>query len=713
MERKGKKDRCFGVIRRFLAAVFAGVLTLAIMIPAALALPEESYFSYTYNEWGDSALAPAGYSPSSVLYGQDMGTGPLKAPRDLFVDGETGELYIMDSGNNRLVVVDAGYDFLREYTAFSLGGETLTLNNPGGLFVSRERLLYICDTGNKRVLVSDLSGQVQKILGLPETDLIDPGLLYQPEKIVVDSAGRLYVQAVGVFSGLICMDENGGFVQFFGANRVEMTAAMMVDYLWKQLLSREQRSRMASFIPIEYSNLYIDADDFIYAASVHSSSSRGEIKKLNALGVNVLHIDPFASYAYAKDDYGDHPVAYIDNNPVDSMFADITVNEAGIISALDAKRGRVFQYDSESNLVTVFGGMGQQAGTFQAPSALVEMGDSLVVLDSKKNSLTVFDITDFGRLLHSAIGLYNAGYYLEAMTPWQAVLERCANYNLAYIGLGKANLRLARYPEAMENFRLGYDKKGYSDALSEMVIEFGRNNLGWILLGIALAYVVIRLLAPGTRKALARWQLLDRLGLRVSARAMAHPIDAMEAVKYRGQGSLTVALFIVLLLFVQGVLTRQATGFLFNGNRLDTIRLGTVLLGSVGLYALWVIANIAATTFMDGEGKPAEVAVASAYALQPYILLSLVGVAVSHVLTLEMGVFLTFLRIGAMGWSVALMAVSLMTVHQFTFKKTVVNLLATVAGMLVIAFLIALVVSMFQQLQVFFYTLFNEIVFRL
>lgn len=707
---KGRMHR-----KRYGALVCLGALLLSLLAPltTASALPEENYFSYVYNEWGDAVMAPTGYSPSRVLYGADIGTASLKAPADLFVDTARDELYIADAGNNRIVVVDEGYRFVREYGSFTMDGEELTLLNPNGVFVSEAGLLYICDTGNKRVLVATLDGEALHTFPLPESDLIAPGLDYQPLKIVVDSAGRMYVQAAGVFSGLICMDENGRFVQFFGTNRVEMTAAMMVEYLWKQLLSREQRARMTSFIPIEYSNIYIDSDDFIYAASVHSESSKGEIKKLNALGVNVLHIDPFSAYAYPKDDYGDHPVAYIDNNPVDSMFADIVVDAQGIISALDAKRGRVFQYDAESNLVTVFGGIGQQMGTFQSPSALESFGGNLVVLDSKKNSLTVFELTAFGSLLHTAIGLYNDGYYLEAMDPWNEVLRNCANYNLAYIGLGKANLRLGNYREAMDNFRLGYDKKGYSDALQELSIEFGRENLGWILLGILALLAAVKFLGPGIRRGIRRMRWPDRLGLRTSLSAMAHPIRAMEDVKFRGLGSLTVSLCIVLLFFLCAVLDRQGTAFLFNANRPDAIRIGIVLLSSAGLYVLWVLANIAATTFMNGEGKPSQVVVASAYALQPYILLTACAVAVSHLMTLEMGVFLTFLRIVAVGWSAVLMVVSLMTVHQFTFKKAIANMLATAVGILAIAFLIALIVSMFQQLQVFFYTLFNEVVFRL
>lgn len=697
-------------------AWLAFFLLLAAALPApARALHEENYFSYVYNEWGDAVPAPAGYSPSRVYYGEDLGAGPLKAPRDLFWEKASQELYIVDSGNNRIVVADQSLRFQREWKELQGPDGVETLKNPGGIFVTGQGTMYICDTGNKRVLVCGEDGGVIASLGLPVSELIDPGLDYQPEKVVVDSAGRIYVKAAGVFSGLISMDPKGAFIQFFGANRVEMTPSMMVEYLWKQLLSREQRSRMASFIPIEYSNVFIDPEDYVYAASVHSANSRGEIKKLNALGVNVLHISQFTQFQYPKDDYGDHPAAVIDNQPVDSMLVDVAVDGQGIITALDAKRGRVFQYDNESNLITVFGGIGHQLGTFQSPSAVEVAGGRVLVMDKTKNSITEFEITPFGELLHQATGLYNDGYYLEAMEPWSRVLDLCENYNLAYIGLGKANLRLENYPEAMRCFRMGYDKKGYSDALKELSIDFGRENLGWILLGLAALSILARLGGRKIQKGLDRafGGAARRLGLDTMARAMKHPIRAMEEVKYEGRGSWTLVILLLFLFFLSAVLSRQWTGFPFNPNRPDTINLGLILAGTVGLYALWTLSNVAVSSFMSGEGKASQVMIASAYALSPYIVLTLAATALSNVMTLETGVFLTFVRIGAVAWSGVVLAASLMTVHQFTFKKAMGNLVVTLFGMLVIAFLLSLIFSLFQQLYVFLYTIMNEVIFRI
>lgn len=201
--------------------------------------------------------------------------------------------------------------------------------------------------------------------------------------------------------------------------------------------------------------------------------------------------------------------------------------------------------------------------------------------------------------------------------------------------------------------------------------------------------------------------------MKTAVQVMSHPIQAMEDVKYEGSGSITLALGILILFFATSIIQRQWTGFPFNGERPDKIHLGIILMSTVGLYMLWVISNIAVSSFMGGEGKGEDVMIASAYSLQPYILLTLAAVVLSNVMTLETGVFLSFVQIAAVGWSVVAMTVSLMTVHQFTFKRTLANLLATLISMLVIAFLGSLIFSLFQQLYVFCYTIFNEIIFRM
>jgi hypothetical protein len=44
--------------------------------------------------------------------------------------------------------------------------------------------------------------------------------------------------------------------------------------------------------------------------------------------------------------------------------------------------------------------------------------------------------TSFANLVHNAIALYQDGRYVEALEPWQKVLEQNALFDLANRGLG-------------------------------------------------------------------------------------------------------------------------------------------------------------------------------------------------------------------------------------------------------------------------------------
>ncbi len=88
---------------RKLLACFLMLAVVASMIPTVHA--QNTFNSYTYDEWDESQKAPAGYAPVMVKNGLEIGTGNWKTPSDFFMSDE-GLLYVADTGNNRLIVLD-------------------------------------------------------------------------------------------------------------------------------------------------------------------------------------------------------------------------------------------------------------------------------------------------------------------------------------------------------------------------------------------------------------------------------------------------------------------------------------------------------------------------------------------------------------------------------------------------------------------------------
>lgn len=59
--------------------------------------------------------------------------------------------------------------------------------------------------------------------------------------------------------------EDGNFGGFVGSIPVDPNP---ITLLWKSLMSKEQREKLENFIPVEYTNLTLDADGFLFTVSL-------------------------------------------------------------------------------------------------------------------------------------------------------------------------------------------------------------------------------------------------------------------------------------------------------------------------------------------------------------------------------------------------------------------------------------------------------------
>ncbi|NLY89221.1 MAG: gluconolactonase [Firmicutes bacterium] len=473
-----------------LALIIAGCF--ACLPPAVQArLP---YHTYTYDYWGDVVYSPAAYLPNRLITGEDLGIGALRTPTDLFI-GKDGKIYILDAGNGRIVVTNDRWELVRVIDGFEKNGVPDRFNEPNGFFVTEEGHIYVADTGNGRLVELDPEGNFLREIGPPQSDIIPDDFTYRPTKLVVDRAGRIYVVARHVNQGLIELTPDGAFRSYMGASRVALN---MVDYFWKMIATREQRERMALFVPTEYNNLCIDDEGFIFVTTSalnewdiqRSIDSRSEddryapVRRLNLMGNDILrrrgYFPPVGDILIARKGSVRGP----------SMLVDVAVDdEVRVYSVLDRRRGRIFTYDSEGNLLYIFGAIGERFGNFRNPVALDYLGEKILVLDYETGTVTEFAVTAYGRLIREAVHLHFIGKYDEAAACWEEVLLQNANYEMAYVGIGRAFLRQGKYEEAMKNFKLGNHRKYYSRAFYYHRREVIGRNFG-LIVGILAAFVL-------------------------------------------------------------------------------------------------------------------------------------------------------------------------------------------------------------------------------
>ncbi|MBR6381493.1 MAG: hypothetical protein IKS07_07470 [Lachnospiraceae bacterium] len=487
MYRKQSKNKLMQTVR-IGAAVFAGVLALSAPM-SAMAVQEYGY-TYNYDYWGDVQEGPDFYSVCKVFTAADLGLEQkLSNPQGLYVKGDL--IYLCDGGNNRIIEIRRNspedLEVVRIIDSFTGDVEVTTFANPTDLAISDNGDFFIADQGNSRILKLDKDLNYIMQFDKPVDNTLDPEIAFAPNKVVIDTAERVYCIATGINKGLIKYEADGTFSGFVGATKVSYN---WTDYIWKKFATQEQRARMVSFVPTEYDNIYMDYEGFIYACASNlkeedlDAETVDAVRKLNLMGSDILVRN------------GDWPV-YGDlywgsggGHDGPSKFADVTVMDNDIYVCLDRERGRLFAYDDQGHLVFAFGGNGNMDGYFRRPIGIEHIGHELYVLDSLDCSITTFVPTEFGNLVYTAMETFDEGDYEASGAAWEEIMRQNGNYDLAYIGIGRAYLRQKNYAPAMKYFEVKYDADNYSKAYKQYRKEWVEEHIGIIVAVILVLFLV-------------------------------------------------------------------------------------------------------------------------------------------------------------------------------------------------------------------------------
>ena len=682
------------------------LLTIGILlsVPVSAAVP---YSGYLYDAWGDSVSAPIGYTPKTVYNSTDLIQNGLNNPSDLFIAND-GSIYISDTGNNRIAVFDHTMQLLRIISSMHTPQGDQPLGSPDGLFVDKYNNLFIALPEEHRLIMLDSEDNFVREFIRPETDLIDETIEFKPSKVLVNSSGTVFALVDGLYLGAIMYDETGNFLGFYGANDVVMSVSLVVDYYWKKIMSQEQISKMARYVPVQFSNFAIDEDNFIFTCTNDSTTTTNEICKMNAIGNNVL-TQWEQNVSSLTGDYGDLERVVYRGKTQDTAFVDICVNSNGMIFALDKARGRVFEYDQESKLLNVFGSIGYQQGAFQNPVAIDVFEQEVFVLDSGSGNITQFVCTDYGACVEQAVQLYNGGYYSEAREYWEKALSYNNNCELAYTGIGKALYESGNYKEAMKYFRLGYDRTAYSRAFKEYRLSVLRTVFPFVITGLLLLAIAFMVYQKFGRE---RKKIVKQKKKTILRQLLGRPTETFQELKYHKQWNIKGSFLILFLWFISSVFSKQLTNFKFNYNNTDNFNVIYTIMSTFGLLVLWTVINWAVAALLDGKGTIREIWVSGAYAMIPYVAASLINVLLSHLLTVDEGVFITIVSTIGLLWSAFLIIDSMHVIHDYSVAKTIGSIILVIASIVFVIFLCVLFFGLIQQFILFFKTIYVEMTLR-
>ncbi len=193
---------------------------------------------------------------------------------------------------------------------------------------------------------------------------------------------------------------------------------------------------------------------------------------------------------------------------------------------------------------------------------------------------------------------------------------------------------------------------------------------------------------------------------------MAHPFEGFEDLRWKKAYNMKVAMVIVVLFFVISVCEQLMTGFMFNRNYVKIFNIVPIVIQTFVLFFTWVIGNWALCTLFDGEGTMKNICVNTAYALVPMLIGKVINIILSNCLLRTEEAFIVFVSYLTLIWTAVLLISGMKTVHQYTIPKTLLFMFITIFAMVVIIILLVLLVSLFQQVYVFVYSIYTELLYR-
>ena len=667
------------------------VLVVSVFAPMSVSA-ETPYVTYTIDGYGWINQTQTAYLAYETI--TKFGDEILKAPSDIQVT-EDGLIYICDAGNKRILVGTLEGELI---TTMGEG----TLKNPQGLYVTEEKHVYVADRDAGMIFIFDENGQMIQSYGKPDSPLYGD-LAFLPIKVVVNDAGIMFVICESNTNGIVEISptEGGTFLGYFGTN---YASADLATIIYRAILTDAQRAKMVGNTPATPTNLGIDPKGLIY--TVTRGNERSTLKLLNIAGTNVMGED-------MNDTYAATPVDVVAGNHDNVFVAD--------------QQGYIFEYNNNGEMLFVFGGPddgSQRVGLSSLVSGIsIDQQDRIYILDSDKCQIQVYEPTEFTDYLHEALYLYSKGRYTESKEPLAKVLEMNSMFDYANKAMGRAYFQEENYKMALHYAKLAKDYEGYSDAYWEIRNVWLKQYIMPAIFAMVALWLIKKIIDTLDRKKNILdgprnwWYSFTKKpvisDLCYSGYFIKNPVDGAYGICQEGRANWLASTIILVVFIIEYVVDKYTCGFLFK----NVMEGRYEILSDVGMILILMIALTACTylvcTINDGEGTVKRLYTMFCFSLVPYVILTPVSYLLSHVLTGNEVFLVEMLTIVTYGWVAVLAITGLKEVNNFTVSETAKVLFLTIFTALIMALLIFIIYVLWAQVFEFVSAIFGEVVYNL
>ena len=306
---------------------------------------------------------PSAWAQNGYAFKLAIG-GVVKAPLGIATDA-ADNIYVADTGNNRIVKFDSNLDFLGKIGATGAGNGQFS--NPTGVAVDGSDNIYVADSSNNRIQKFDANGNFLWTVGAFGTGNAQ---FQHPIGVVVDGSGYVYVADTNN-NRIQKLDPSGGYVSQFGSkgsanNQFNLPTGVAVDVAGNIYVSDSGNNAVKKFD---------STGKWIWTGVTYTNNAQGvAVDSGGNVDVSCMASDVIAQY----DSNGNFLRAIGSQGSGNGQFYDphgLAVDSAGDIFVTDTGgypyyNNRVQILDSQGHYLGQFGSGGSVNGQFNDPTGI-------------------------------------------------------------------------------------------------------------------------------------------------------------------------------------------------------------------------------------------------------------------------------------------------------------------------------------------------------
>ncbi|MCL1845934.1 MAG: YIP1 family protein [Defluviitaleaceae bacterium] len=201
--------------------------------------------------------------------------------------------------------------------------------------------------------------------------------------------------------------------------------------------------------------------------------------------------------------------------------------------------------------------------------------------------------------------------------------------------------------------------------------------------------------------------------LKFSLYTMRRPLDGFWDLIHEKRGSMAAAHTIVITFVLVQIVYLTQSNFWWIDIPMESFSSLIVVLNIVLPILLFSLANWCLTTLFDGKGRIRDIYMGYAYAMVPQLLIRAAIVPLTFILTSDEVMIPIMLSQISNLWFYILILCAMKQIHDYTFGKALLTTIVSLSAMGIMVFIFLMFFAVVSDGMAYFYSLGQEILFRI